>query len=228
MNEKIDNIYIYIWEEFSTIYVGRTKNPKKRHYQHKTRECDKTYKFSSEHHVEHPPMIILENDLTIEEGVEREKYWIDYYKNNTQYNLLNKLCGGQRGRQRQCNVPLDKTYYQLHREERIAYQKEYNKTHKKERRIHNAKTKEEILLQQKEYYQSHRNEILEKKKIYNKEHREKILAQKRKYRETHKEQILSKSKEYYEANKDKIKTKRQDYFKEYYQTHKEKYNIKKD
>ena len=68
MNEKIDNIYIYIWEEFSTIYVGRTKNPKKRHYQHKTRECDKTYKFSSEHHVEHPPMIILENDLTIEEN----------------------------------------------------------------------------------------------------------------------------------------------------------------
>lgn len=38
MEEKFDNIYIYLWEEFDTIYVGRTKNPKSRHYAHKTRE----------------------------------------------------------------------------------------------------------------------------------------------------------------------------------------------
>ena len=88
MNDRRDNIYVYLWEEFNTIYIGRTINPKGRHYQHKTRKCEKTYKFSSEHHVEHPKMIIIENDLTVEEGVKREKYWIDYYKNNTQYNQL--------------------------------------------------------------------------------------------------------------------------------------------
>ena len=83
MEGKFDSIYIYLWEEFNTVYVGRTINPKGRHYQHKHRETELTYKFSSEHHVEHPKMIIIENDLTIEEGVEREKYWINEYRENT-------------------------------------------------------------------------------------------------------------------------------------------------
>ena len=95
--EKKDNVYIYLWEEFNTVYVGRTINPKGRHWAHKNRENELTYKFSSEHHVEHPKMIIIENDLTVEEGVEREKYWINYYRENGFYNVLNKTCGGQIG-----------------------------------------------------------------------------------------------------------------------------------
>jgi len=97
VNEKRDNIYIYLWEEFNTVYVGRTIRPKSRHYQHRHTTTDSTYKFSSEHHVEHPKMIIIENDLTIEEGIEREKYWIEYYKNKTNYNVLNKTKGGETG-----------------------------------------------------------------------------------------------------------------------------------
>ena len=77
MANKRDNIYIYLWEEFNTIYVGRTINPKSRHYQHRHIVTESTYKFSSEHHVEHPKMIIIENDLSVEEGIEREKYWIN-------------------------------------------------------------------------------------------------------------------------------------------------------
>ena len=221
MEKKVDNIYIYLWEELNTIYVGRTKNPKKRHYQHKTRECDKTYKFSSEHHIEHPPMIILENDLTIEEGVEREKYWIEYYRNSS-YNVLNKSCGGQKGRQAQCKIPFGKTYYQLHREERIEYQKKYRKSHNKEKtdKIHKPKTKEELLLQRKKYYQSNRESILIKKKKYREEHKEDILAIKRKYRESHKEELRIKAKEYRESHKEEIKERRKDYFKNYYQNHK--------
>ena len=83
MEEKRDNIYIYLWEEFNTVYVGRTVNPKGRHYQHKHRECEKTRQFSIEHKVDHPKMVIIENGLTVEEGVEREKYWINYYKDNS-------------------------------------------------------------------------------------------------------------------------------------------------
>ena len=96
MNGKRDNIYIYLWENLNTIYVGRTINPKVRHYAHKHRESEKTYQFSSEHHVEHPKMIIIENDLTIEEGIKREKYWIKHYKENN-YNVLNKSEGGEIG-----------------------------------------------------------------------------------------------------------------------------------
>lgn len=95
--EKKDNIYIYLWEDFNTVYIGRTIRPKSRHYQHRHKITDTTYKFSSEHHVEHPKMIIIENDLTVEEGIEREKYWIEYYRNETQYNVLNKTKGGETG-----------------------------------------------------------------------------------------------------------------------------------
>ena len=94
MSEKRDNIYIYLWEEFNTVYVGRTVNPKSRHYQHRHIPTEKTYKFSSEHHVEHPKMIIIENNLTVEEGIEREKYWIKEYRENSPFNVLNKLKGG--------------------------------------------------------------------------------------------------------------------------------------
>lgn len=99
MKKNRDSIYIYLWEEFNTVYIGRTVNPKGRHYQHKSRKSESTYKFSSEHHVEHPKMIIIENDLTIEEGIEREKYWINYYKTNNEYVVLNKSRGGQIGGQ---------------------------------------------------------------------------------------------------------------------------------
>ena len=97
MSNKRDNIYIYLWEEFNTVYVGRTVNPKSRHYQHRHIPTEKTYQFSSEHGVEHPKMIIIENDLSIEEGIEREKYWINEYRENSPYNVLNKTKGGEVG-----------------------------------------------------------------------------------------------------------------------------------
>ena len=150
MDERRDNIYIYLWEEFNTIYVGRTINPKSRHYTHRHRESERTYQFSSEHHVEHPKMIIIENDLTIEEGIEREKYWIDYYKENTPYNVLNITCGGQKGR-RVSNLTEEekkerqKEYYQKNKEKILAYRKEYEK---RNREIINEKNRERY----KKYY----------------------------------------------------------------------------
>ena len=77
MNEKRDCIYIYFWEDLNAVYIGRTINPKSRHYQHKHREKEKTYQFSAEHGVEHPKMIIIENDLTIEEGVKVKRCKIE-------------------------------------------------------------------------------------------------------------------------------------------------------
>jgi len=97
MNGKRDNIYIYLWEGFNTIYIGRTVNPKSRHQAHRTRETVSTYKFSSEHGVKHPKMIIIESDLSVEEGVEREKYWINEYREHSTYNVLNKTKGGEVG-----------------------------------------------------------------------------------------------------------------------------------
>lgn len=216
MKEKRDNIYIYLWEEFNTIYIGRTINPKSRHYQHKHRESEKTYQFSSEHHVEHPKMIIIENDLTIEEGVEREKYWINEYKENSSYNVLNITCGGQRGR---CVSNLtdeekkqrQKEYYQKNKERILAYGKLYNQNHREKRKIYDAKryekikkpckplkTKEEKKIQQKMYYEAHKEELKEYKKAYRSQNKDKIKL----YREINKEKIRNARRKYYEEHKE--------------------------
>lgn len=220
MNEKRDNIYIYLWEEFNTIYIGRTINPKSRHYTHKHRESERTYQFSSEHGVEHPKMIIIENDLSIDEGIEREKYWIEYYRNNDSYNVLNKLCGGQKGK---CVSNLteeekkqrQKEYYQKNKEKIKAYKKEYEK-----------KNREKINKRNREWRKNH---YIKKSRKIKTEEEKKIYA--KKYREEHREEIRLKKKEYYQKNKEKevayrkahqeeIKLKRREYFKKYYQEHK--------
>ena len=93
MNRK-DNIYVYIWEGLNAVYVGRTVNPKSRHWAHKNRKTESTYQFSNEHNVDHPKMIIIESNLSIEEGKKREEYWRQYYINNTDMFVVNKVkCG---------------------------------------------------------------------------------------------------------------------------------------
>ena len=189
MNEKRDNIYIYLWEELNTIYIGRTVNPKSRHYQHRHIPTEKTYKFSSEHGVEHPKMIIIENNLTVEEGVEREKYWINFYKKNNHYTILNKTCGGQIGRLSIFTEEEKKEKYSTSKRKRNEYMKEYRKKNK--------------------------TKIKELNKKYRDAHKEEIINKKRKYRETHKEEIRKKRKEYYENNKTRILEKQKKYASEH-------------
>ena len=219
MRENRDNIYIYLWEEFNTIYIGRTVNPKGRHYQHKHRETEKTYQFSSEHHVEHPKMVIIENDLTIEEGVEREKYWINYYKNKSGYEVLNKSRGGQIGGQLR---PLTLTDEEK-KERARQYKKEYNKTHKEERKIYNYTHKE----QKKKYYEKHKEELREKaRKKYYENHEENKLKNKlahKKFRQEHLEEMKEKDKERYKLRKKDIL----EYLKKYRETHREELLAKK-
>ncbi len=200
MIENRDNIYIYIWEEFNTVYIGRTVNPKGRHYQHKHRESEKTYKFSSEHHVEHPKMIIIENDLSLEKGIEREKYWINYYREESSYNVLNKSCGGQVGGQL---IPLTLTEDEKRERSRL-YKLEYNKTHKEERKLYNASHKE----QRKIYYDKNKEKLREKarEKYYenHEKNKEKNRESWRRYKERHAEEIRKKDRERYAIRKEKI------------------------
>ena len=213
MSNKRDNIYIYLWEEFNTIYVGRTVNPKGRHYAHKHRKTEPTYRFSIEHGVEHPKMLIIENDLTIEKGVEREKYWIKEYREHSPYEVLNKLDGGQTG----FNKPI--------------YTKEELNHHRKK---YYEKNKEWLLAIQKKYYHSHKKEIKEKRKDYFKEYNDSHKEKYKKYREENNEKIKSYKKEYRNKNKEKIseqlknwRNTHQNEIKKYYESHKEELLAKK-
>ena len=229
MKKNRDNIYIYLWEEFNTVYIGRTVNPKGRHYQHKHRKAERTYQFSNECGVKHPKMVIIENDLSIEEGIEREKYWISYYRDNTNYEVLNRSRGGQSP-----SISLSEEERKLKRKQ---YQKEYYELHKSElkekykayRKNYSIINKEKIKEKSKKFYESNKDKILEKRntdKEYMKEywkkykekngekirekdrkryklHREEKLEYLRKYREEHREEILAKKKSYYEKKKNK-------------------------
>lgn len=165
MKEKNDNVYIYLWEDLNTIYIGRTKNPKVRHWAHKNRNTEKTYKFSMEHGVEHPKMIIIENNLSTKNGAEREKYWIKYYREKTTYFVLNKTCGGQIGR---------KSVYS--KEEIKQHKKEYYENNKEKFKNVNKKNYEKYKndsnykntrnIRSLEYRKKHAKEIKEYQKKY--------------------------------------------------------------
>ena len=209
-----------MWEELKTVYIGRTINPKSRHYTHRHRETEKTYQFSVEHQVEHPKMVIIESGLTIEEGIQREKYWIDHYKEGGIYNVLNKTIGGQRGRQISFLTDEEKKqrrkeYYQTNKERIDAYNKKYRKEHI-----------EEVRKRERKYSSKKYIKLNKPKKT-----KEEINEYRKKYKEEHKEELKLKRKEYYQNNKEKIssyrkqhqeeiKLKRREYFKKYYQEHK--------
>jgi len=91
--DKIDTVYLYNFKDLNAVYVGRTIYPETRDRQHRTRECDSVFKFAKENSVEIPPMEIVENGLTILEGVNKEKYWEKHYR-ELGFNMINKQpCG---------------------------------------------------------------------------------------------------------------------------------------
>lgn len=201
MEHKTDNIYIYLWEEFNTIYVGRTKNPKSRHYQHRHIPTESTYQFSSSHHVEHPKMIIIENDLSLEEGVERERYWISYYRENSPYNVLNRSRGGQTGRtpkyneeeRKERNRQLNRKYYNENREAKLSYMRNYREQHR-----------DEIRERKKEYYVEKTREQKKSREIL-----KKILKVER--------ETLREIQEKRNVKKNELR--RKEYNRKYYQSH---------
>ena len=193
MEGKFDNIYIYLWEELNAVYIGRTINPKSRHYQHRHTVTDTTYKFCSEHHVEHPKMIIIENGLTIEEGVEREKYWINEYRENSKYNVLNKKCGGQTGK----HVAQTKEKIEERKKKLKEYKKKYYEINKEKIKLDSKKYREE----NKEKIKKYREENKEKIKKYYEKNASHIRLTQKTYKNEHKNEIKEYRKKYYEMNK---------------------------
>lgn len=96
IKDKIDCVYVYIFEDTKTAYVGRTliRRQKKRDKEHIFNlEADNVARYAKKHHVPVPPMTILETNLTLEEGLDREDYWRRWYEQNG-YTMLNRLATG--------------------------------------------------------------------------------------------------------------------------------------
>lgn len=88
---KVDSVYCYIFENLKSVYVGRTLmiRQEKRHNSHKTDINDSVYKFSHLNNVEIPEMIIIEENITIKEGLIKEDLLIKEYKEKG-YFIINK------------------------------------------------------------------------------------------------------------------------------------------
>jgi len=91
--DKIDLVYVYIFPN-NVAYVGRTVNLGIRHWEHSHRiNRDVVAKYVVRNGLTIPEPTILEKNLTLNEGLKRESYWVNYYKNNG-FKLLNsKPCG---------------------------------------------------------------------------------------------------------------------------------------
>jgi hypothetical protein len=100
--DKIHLIYIYLFENYNTVYIGRTVNLKHRDAAHRNgtnhtngiKYFDSIYKFAMEHNIDVPEPMIVESGLNAEESQDREGYWVNYYKEQN-FNVLNKAKTGK-------------------------------------------------------------------------------------------------------------------------------------
>ena len=98
ITDRIDCVYAYEFPDFNAVYIGRTliKRKKDRDREHLYARNDAVAKFAIKHDVKVPLPIYLESNLTIKEGVEKECFWIDKYK-EMGWNVLNRAKGGSIG-----------------------------------------------------------------------------------------------------------------------------------
>lgn len=98
-NDKIDCVYAYEFEEYNSVYVGRTlvKRLKDRHYEHIFTESDAVYLFTKDKNISTPDIKVLESGLTVSEGVLKEGFYLERYKNDG-WNILNRTKTGSIGK----------------------------------------------------------------------------------------------------------------------------------
>ena len=96
-NGKIDSIYAYEFNEQHAVYVGRTLMilQKQRDWQHIFNN-DSVSSFAKKQNIAIPKMKILEDKLTLAEGVIKEGEWLEKYKING-WIILNKAKTGSIG-----------------------------------------------------------------------------------------------------------------------------------
>lgn len=94
-DSKVDSVYIYMFEEQNAVYVGRTLMYRQhiRDIEHRNMDNDTVYKYAKKNNCEIPPMQIIEDNLNILQGREREDYWRKYYEAQGSL-ILNKAATG--------------------------------------------------------------------------------------------------------------------------------------
>lgn len=93
--DKVDCVYAYEFESYKAVYVGRTlmRRIDARKEEHLSTEGDAVYLFSKNNGAQIPEMKILEDNLTLAEGVEKEGLYLECYKKEG-WKVLNRAKTG--------------------------------------------------------------------------------------------------------------------------------------
>jgi len=93
LTDKNDSVYKYVFSD-GAIYIGRTlmRRQNERVNEHQA-DTDTVGKYAKENGLAIPPMEIIEENITPIEGLEREDFWVNYYKEKG-YNVINKAKTG--------------------------------------------------------------------------------------------------------------------------------------
>jgi len=127
-----------------------------------------------------------------------EGFWILHYKNQNDYECVNKQIAGRTMKEyRDDNRDKAKEYHKEYREENRDKIKELQKEYRETNKEYHKEYK-------KEWYDANRDRIKEK----NKKNRDKIKEYNKEYREANRDKAKAYQKEYYKNNKDKIKDKK--------------------
>ena len=107
---KIDSVYVYEFVEQHTAYIGRTlMRTQKERDKHHLFVLDAVSSFARDNDIPMPEMTILEDNLTLAEGVEKEGWWIEKYRSDG-WNVLNKAKAGAIGSLHHINYTYEKCY----------------------------------------------------------------------------------------------------------------------
>lgn len=96
---KIDCVYAYEFQEKNAVYVGRTlmRRIKTRDREHMFIENDAVYIFAKENNAPIPNIKILEDNITIAEGVEKEGHYVEEYLKKG-WSIINRARTGSLGK----------------------------------------------------------------------------------------------------------------------------------
>ena len=92
--ENMDCVYAYFFYDSKSVYVGRSIDIKRRDWEHRNAKYKSTvYKFAKQNNVPIPEMSVIEEGLSIADGLDKENYYVAKFKKEG-WNVLNKAKTG--------------------------------------------------------------------------------------------------------------------------------------
>lgn len=92
-SNEMDSVYAYFFTELNAVYVGRTINTNNRNKEHHTRGT--VFNFAKANNIDVPLMTILESNLSLDDGLIKEDFYVQKYRNEG-WNVLNIAKTGKR------------------------------------------------------------------------------------------------------------------------------------